>query len=80
MVISVPVLWNPLANGGGPGGEGEREEEDNDDGPSDIEGGEEDGMSYSRLRKQQVSMSCQCEHAYCSIPCTVAVHFALCTM
>lgn len=51
--ISDHILFNPTADGGAPGGDGEGEEGD-EDGPSDVEGGEEDGMSYSRMRKQQV--------------------------
>ena len=78
------MLLNPPAHESAPGGDGEREEEDNDDGTSDVEGGEEDGMGYSRLRKQQVSISCsgQCGHAlqcamHCA-PCTWLVHHIRC--
>ena len=59
-LLFTPITDGPSAVGGG---EGDREGEDDEDGPSDAEGGEEDGTSYSRLRKQQVCCGVCC--SYC---------------
>ena len=76
--ISDHLLFNPTADGGAPGGDGDREEVD-EDGPSDVEGGEEDGMSYSRMKTQQVGWAISCSgHFECVLLCIVlAALFAM---